>query len=365
MVTINIVSDLATPHNNCLVQAIRRVPKTRVVTWYAERVRSSQPWAGPLGGEVDNHYLNSGLSGLKLLGRALWRSDETFLLVGYSNGYTRFLMILFTLLRRPFLYWTDYSAEPGSAFRAVVRKGIYRVLNVSRSHILAVGERCVKRFVDSGFSVDRVTNLPIFIDIPPKPNGSPAVRERFGIGAGRRLLVAASRLSPEKGFDVLIKAIDLVEPALRGQLSVLIAGSGPEKERLEKLARCYGVGAQFIFVPWVEPDEYLRIVSAADVFVHPALFDAFGASIYAMALGVPVIGSDGAGAPLERISHGVNGLIFRRGDAKDLARCIAALLGNDGLREEIGRRARQTAERWPPERGANILLSVVRSMQSR
>jgi glycosyltransferase involved in cell wall biosynthesis len=103
-----------------------------------------------------------------------------------------------------------------------------------------------------------------------------------------------------------------------------------------------------------------RIHAAADFFLHPARFDAFGGgTLYAMAAGVPAVASDGAGSAVDRIRDGENGLLYPREDVSALADRIRRMLRDDEARREMGRRARLTAEEWPPERGARLLYAAL------
>jgi len=78
-----------------------------------------------------------------------------------------------------------------------------------------------------------------------------------------------------------------------------------------------------------------------------------------MALGVPVIGSDGVGSAIERVKSGKNGLIYPREDVQALTNCIVRLLVNSDERRTMELEARATAEEWPPSRGAQIIKDIV------
>jgi glycosyltransferase involved in cell wall biosynthesis len=111
---------------------------------------------------------------------------------------------------------------------------------------------------------------------------------------------------------------------------------------------------------WMPGDEFQLAVAAADVFVHPARFDAFGGgTLFAMAAGTPLIGSLGAGAVVERVRNGHNGLTYDAEDIGALAGHLAALAEDESLRKRIGPEGRSTAEMWPPEKGVEILLSSI------
>ena len=72
-----------------------------------------------------------------------------------------------------------------------------------------------------------------------------------------------------------------------------------------------------------------------------------------------MIGSDGAGAVVERVVHEWNGLVFRAGQATALASCMLRLLNDPETIAQMGYRARKTAEEWPPERGGQIICDAL------
>ena len=138
---------------------------------------------------------------------------------------------------------------------------------------------------------------------------------------------------------------------------MLIVGHGPEKPRLLAIIEQCHLQEKVVMEEWLEPEAYQEVMAAADVFVHPARFDAFGGgTLYAMAMGVPVIGSKGAGTVQERIRPEVNGLVYSPEDVPALTRCIVRMLENREEREALGRAARRTAEEWAPQMGRRIVL---------
>jgi phosphatidylinositol alpha-1,6-mannosyltransferase len=209
-----------------------------------------------------------------------------------------------------------------------------------------------------------LVNLPIFIDLPSLPEKNmeeiAEVRKKYGIGPNEVFFVAASRLTYNKGYDLILEALRLQDQIHRKRMKILIVGQGPEKEKLKRLTNQYGLNGRVGFEDWLEPEAYERVIRAADVFLHPARFDAFGGgTLYAMALAVPVIGSDGAGSVLERVEHGISGLIYKAEDIQALADCMVRMIDQPQERICMGRKARETAEQWSPSRGAIIIKQAL------
>jgi teichuronic acid biosynthesis glycosyltransferase TuaC len=160
---------------------------------------------------------------------------------------------------------------------------------------------------------------------PTVPSDRQAARERLGIRG--ELVVAAGRLVPIKGFDLLVLALGSLPAAVRPRL--VIAGSGPEAERLRRLARACDVD---LHLPGnVGHADLATWMVAADAFVHPcrSLPDGRheGAPLVvreALALGVPTIAS-ALGGILDLAGH--PGLILVEANhSLPLARGIGAAL---------------------------------------
>jgi len=114
---------------------------------------------------------------------------------------------------------------------------------------------------------------------------------------------------------------------------------GPYRDR----ARSLGIEDRIIFRPFTDRLEELH--AGADALIFPSYYDTFGSvPLEAMASGLPVLVTEACGMS-ELITDGLNGLILK--DPSDLEALDAGLerLSDDGLREKLGRKARETAER--------------------
>lgn len=131
------------------------------------------------------------------------------------------------------------------------------------------------------------------------PGDRTAARRRFGLGAQVTILTVA-RLDARngyKGHDRIIRLMpDLV---LRGMDAVyLVAGEGPDRPRLECLARGLGVATRVRFLGKIPIAALPDLYRAADLFALPSTGEGFGISfVEAMACGTPAIGLAVGGAP--------------------------------------------------------------------
>jgi len=169
-------------------------------------------------------------------------------------------------------------------------------------------------------------------------------------------------LRPEKALDLLQEAFTRVRH-LKPGMKLLIVGSGPELPRLMANAERLGLQNDCKFLPATRlVANFLR---ALDVFVLSSRSEAFSnVLLEAMACGCTVIGSRVGGIP-ELITNEENGLLFRPGDAGDLAAKLTVLIQNESRRRAFGAKAAAFARtkfsiEIAARRMANIYETILR-----
>jgi glycosyltransferase involved in cell wall biosynthesis len=132
----------------------------------------------------------------------------------------------------------------------------------------------------------------------------PHFRQRLGYDACSFVVGTVARLEACKGLDVLIEAAAQAAP-LCPELRILLIGDGPERSRLESLARRGGIGDRVRFEG--AHDEIRGFLSAMDLFAAPSRTEGLGLAILeSLAAGIPALGSRVGGIP-EAIEDGVCG----------------------------------------------------------
>lgn len=163
----------------------------------------------------------------------------------------------------------------------------------------------------------------------------------------RPRIVAMGRLSPEKGFDVLIRAFAQLAPWYP-DWTLQILGTGRQREPLERLAETLGVRDNVQWLGWVERPE--AILLDASVFVLPSRYEGFpNALLEAMACGLPCIASDCDSGPAEIIRDGLDGLLVPPDNVEALANTLRQLVADPGRRTALGGRAVDVATRFSRE----------------
>ena len=176
------------------------------------------------------------------------------------------------------------------------------------------------------------------------PRDATTLRARLGL-SGRPVLVTIARLVERKGIDSVLEALSSVRRAVP-DVAYVVVGDGPERARLEALARAAGVDGAVQFVGPV-PDEELPLwYSLGDVFVMPSRSEApdvegFGiVYLEAGACERPVVALSAGGVP-DAVADGISGLLVTPGDGATLAAKLSELLLDPARAAELGRRGRE------------------------
>jgi glycosyltransferase involved in cell wall biosynthesis len=179
-----------------------------------------------------------------------------------------------------------------------------------------------------GLDSQRVSVLPNPApEVPPLPS-----REnlRAEVGFDGRTLVFAGRLGPQKALGVLLQALTHVP-----EVSLVVAGDGPERVALERLAGELSLDGRVSFLGAVSREQVLRLFRAADASVLPSAWENFPHTVVeALAVGCPVIATAVGGVP-EVVRDGENGLLVAPGDSTALASAIQRFFEDDALRTKL------------------------------
>ncbi len=171
---------------------------------------------------------------------------------------------------------------------------------------VVVPSEYLKRMV-LGWGVPDERVRVIYNALPPElhaPQVTPAeARAQLGLPDGPLLLTAA-RLLPWKGVDHLLTALRHLP-----DVTLVVAGDGPEFEALQAQAALLGVASRVRFLGRVDRETMPLLMRAADYLVLYSGYEGLSHTILeSLRVGTPVIASDKGGNP-EAVQDGVNGLI--------------------------------------------------------
>jgi glycosyltransferase involved in cell wall biosynthesis len=233
----------------------------------------------------------------------------------------------------------------GAALESYCMPHIYRkcpIITVSKSS---------KRMLRELFPQNRINIVLNAAGSELRPGEKSAVPE----------LVFVGRLKKYKSIDTLLQALARLKDR---QIALNIIGRGDDEARLKRIASELGL-ERVEFTGYLDEEEKCRYLQRAWMMVNPSMVEGWSiTNIEANACGTPVIGADVPGIH-DSIRNGVSGILFKHGNADELAEKIAELLDNSDERERLSMGALAWARKFSWDRSAarnlRILESVVKN----
>jgi glycosyltransferase involved in cell wall biosynthesis len=169
-------------------------------------------------------------------------------------------------------------------------------------------------------------DLPPFLDIEPAGRTDSANDPPVLIAAG--MMRTGAKLA---SYRLLAEALARLEDR---PWRLEIAGDGPARPEVE--AAVAPLGPRAVLLGALAPEALRRRLAAADLYVWPAVEEAYGmATLEAMAAGLPVVAGDEGGVSA-LVADGETGLLASPRDPADFAARLARLLDDPGLRRRMG-----------------------------
>jgi glycosyltransferase involved in cell wall biosynthesis len=170
------------------------------------------------------------------------------------------------------------------------------------------------------------------------PNGVQANLYQPAQPGGKNRLLFASRLTHQKGLDILLKALATLQPL---EWHLTIAGDGPRRADWESLSHSLGLQQRVDFVGWVDDEQLRKNYDAADIFVLPSRHEGMpNVVLEAMACGLPVIATGIAGSE-ELVVDGQTGFLVPVDDPSALAAALKTLLTDPRRVQSMGQAGRE------------------------
>jgi teichuronic acid biosynthesis glycosyltransferase TuaC len=188
--------------------------------------------------------------------------------------------------------------------------------------VVTVCEALRTRLIELGANGTEIRTLRNGVDLVRfRPCERDDARRRYGVDGTAPVLLSIGHLIERKGHHLVIEALARL-PSAR----LLIAGDGPERPALERLATRLGVAGRMRFLGRLAHDALATLYSAADVLVLASSREGWAnVLLEAMACGTPVVASKVWGTP-EVVADPVAGLLVERRTADAFAAAIARLL---------------------------------------
>jgi glycosyltransferase involved in cell wall biosynthesis len=205
-----------------------------------------------------------------------------------------------------------------------------------------------------GATEERIVYLPGFSSFPHfSARCEEGLEERdslrSAIGLVGTTFVYVGRFWAGKGLSFLLDAFAVLQRRLDEQVSLLLAGDGPEERNLREFCRREGVSNVF-FVGFKQRDELPNVYAASDIFVFPTLGDPFGQVVEeAMSCSLPVISTERAGQIRERLADGVEGFVIPPENSAALLDRMERLVVDADLRRKMSKASVRRVAQYTPE----------------
>ncbi len=224
----------------------------------------------------------------------------------------------------------------------------------------AIGDLMARRY--------RVQIDQVVLNCPPLDEvhmaaGAPTIHQRLGLPDGERVLVYSGALTPKRGLENTLLALESLE-----RVSLVILGEGPLRSRLETLALEHGLRERVFFLDFVPHIEVPAYISSAQLGVIP--YERVGINHYLCSpsklfhyvmAGVPIVCSDFPFLRRVVVDNGV-GAVFDPSQPLSIAAAARAVLETPGEAEACRQRLRTIRHRYSWEEQAGRFLAVYSSL---
>jgi glycosyltransferase involved in cell wall biosynthesis len=355
---VAVVSPEPTPYRAPLFDRVSADPKIDLTVIYAARTVAGRTW------EVRPNHRSVFLRGVGIPGARLilhhdypvtpgvWNElraarPDCVVVSGWSTFASQAAIAWCRVRKVPFLLLVEsHDAGPRAGWRRTVKGAVVPRILRRAAGVLVTGTLARESMIAHGARPERIRVFANTIDVDEWSErvGRLADRRaelRAGLGLGEEdvTVLSVARLSSEKGHDTLLRA---VAAAGDPRLVLVLAGSGPERDRLEALAG--DVGSRLVLAGDLPHERVIEVYCAADIFALLSDREPWGVVVNeAAACGLPLVLSDRVGAAPDLLRDGENGFLVPAGDVQAAAKALRRLTAD---RARAGARSREIARGW-------------------
>ena len=260
--------------------------------------------------------------------------------------------------RVPLLVWVESTARDERSGATLLELAKRLMLRAAAGFVVP-GRAAAEYLVSLGADPDRIAVAPNAVDLSLFEAGVARERQRRDelrrdLGLDRCTFLCVSRLSREKGVDLLVRAFEGVPAELAA------VGDGPDRELVRSLA-----GENVRLLGRIEHDDLLRWYAAADAFVMPSRSETWGMAMQeAAAAGLPLVATEAPGAGWDLIEEGVNGYRVPVEDVEALRAALVRVADDPGWRARAATCTRELAAGYTAEAWATAVAELARSRAS-
>ena len=241
----------------------------------------------------------------------------------YLQRYVLGIKFLYKIFIRPWHILPFKKADYITAISDYLRKRAIRS-----------GAKCPIKRVPNGVNLTKILDSD---SLKLSESYYEKLKKKLKIKPEDKIVITTSRLVKKNGIEDLIKAISI----LPKDIKCLIAGDGPDRTKLENLAKQLKVEDRIFFLGQINHSEVFKYLKISDVFVRPSLSEGLGNSfLEAMAVGIPVIGTPVGGIP-DFLKDGKTGFFCKVRDSFSIAEKIAKILKDEKLKNRLCENAKE------------------------
>lgn len=256
-----------------------------------------------------------------------------------------------TIIASAFCSWNLIISErndprkysEGRSIWNILRKIFYRFSD----HLVVQNPPIKEYFEDYGVHTEIIPN-PVLKPIPDK------AKTHSGENV---VIMAMGSLTEQKGFDTLLKAFAIANNKVPN-IFLKIAGNGPLKESLERLAFNEGIDSKVTFLGVIKsPANFFQ---DSDIFILSSRFEGSpNALIEAMSFGLPCISTNCPSGPADLIVNNKSGLLVEVDNIQEMADAICELSINPNKRELFSKHAIKINETYNIKKISSLWLNLL------
>jgi glycosyltransferase involved in cell wall biosynthesis len=219
------------------------------------------------------------------------------------------------------------------------KRWMTRIAALLADAVTTISQATRRTLLEAGVPAERVIVIPCGSRPPAHTPDRAAARAHLGVPEDAFVIGSLARLVPSKGFGDLIDAVTALA-APPGDVHLIIAGDGPEREALERHGRSRLPGRVHFLGRVAETTD---VYAAADVFALGSHLEGFGLVFLEAAFyGLPCVGT-AVGGVTDIVVDGETGLLVPPASPSALATALRTLRDDPALRRRLGARARERA----------------------
>jgi glycosyltransferase involved in cell wall biosynthesis len=360
-IRVAVVSPEPTPYRAPLFDHVAERPEIELTVIYAAKTVAGRTW------KVEPRHPSVFLRGMRIPGvrrlldheypvtPGVWRAlaaarPDCVIVSGWSTFAAQAAVIWCRLRRVPFLLIVEsHDLGPRAGWRRAVKGAIVPRIVRRSAGALVTGTVARESMVARGAPPNRIRVFANTIDVEAWSERAQRLagrraelRRALRVGDGDVVVLSVARLWPEKGHDTLVRAIAATDDP---RLVLVLAGDGPERERLRALADELGV--RLVLAGDLPHERVIEAYCAADVFALLSDREPWAVVVNeAAACGLPLVLSDRVGAAFDLLRDGENGSLVPAGDAEAAAAALRRLVVDPHARLAAGARSRELVRAW-------------------